>query len=545
MRSTAISLAAMTLLAACAGGGTEVSYLELSPAMLYQGLVADNLCQTGDREIVIDPRKLASGEPVRGTLLTDVIDMRDPENGQIVPEAGLERLEVTCWASVPSEGAVALEIRWGDSFYDTTGWSDWRAADGLTGAFYPESASYFQVRLTLEADTPSNSPRVSGLDISAEYGTGKKFGDALKVVEFDNPEIVRSPVAFGYERADQPAVAEFVERNRLRQLVSSCSGELDTLVTVLHWVGATRNTREGRFDSGPYPWDIERIVSYGSDGTPSIEGHCMSYAVVYITALTGLGFHARHWADQGFRFADHEVVEVWSNSLAKWIYMDPSLSHYYRDTRSGEPAGILELHRVFTDTFFRDGENLRMDMDTQRERVAEIGGKNVPLDYVGSGIGYGEPVPDYDWGWLHGYLAAGFMRLTTRNDYHSHPGELFPYFGEGVHDFDTFLSWSDPKTPVAEALTRFSDRERDFYWTLDQAQLKAVRTGRSRVELELGHSMPFFEEFRVAVDKRDAGLISGGSYTWELHDGVNSVRVTPVNMWGRSGIPATLSLEFR
>ncbi|MFH1070107.1 MAG: hypothetical protein V1794_10860 [Candidatus Glassbacteria bacterium] len=534
------------LLAVCAACRREIQlekWDEFNAARLFQGYRAENVRLSPDGDIVLDERKTKG--VATGVVETDVIDLLDPDCSTVAPQAGIAGYEITCWGSSPQASGLELYTRTGDSYFSREGWSDWDKADGLTAELPRGSGRYLQVRVVLAADRPENSPRLSGLDLKGSYSLPSSIQAlALQPDSFINPRIVTSPVEFGYERPDQPQIAGLVERNRLTALVAGCTSELDTLVTLLHWMGHTRNTRNGFASSPDYPWDLSKIVSYGAEGELSIEGHCLSYAIVYISALTGLGFQARHWADQGFRFADHEVVEVWSNSLGRWLYMDPSLCHYYTDKSSGAPLSILELHRVFVDTFLREGETLRLPMETMRARVAAIGGKNVPIDYVSCDYAYGKPNPDYDWGWFHGYLAAGFMRLTTRNDFHSHPEPWFPHFGEGVQDFDEFLSWSDPKTPAPEKVSRFSGRERDFYWTLNQAQIKAVQTSARTVACEFGRSMPFFASFRVTVDDSEP-FESGSSYVWNLRPGRNKLTVIPVNQWGRTGIGAAITATVR
>jgi len=531
-------------LAGCSRGD-EVLHrvIDLAPAQVFNGYLARNVCL--DKEsgaVVLDYRKIKGDEPLEGLIETDVLDLFDILNESIGIRERPQRIELTCWAEAPPETSLELYTSFSDGYFSKDSWSDWELAPGLLATIENPPGRYLRVRIKLLSEQPGKSPLLEGLQLGATWKrSAARWKDSLKIKLYQNPSIIRSPVHFGYERCDQPAVSNFVERNRLRELVAECKSEMDTLVTLLHWVARVKNTRHGRIKSPDYPWDIEKIVSYDQSGQPSIEGHCMSYAVAYITALTGLGFTARHWAVQGFRFADHEVVEVWSNSLGKWVYFDPSLDHYYVDKTTREPLSILELHRVFVNTFFADGENLRMPMDLQRERVRKIGGKNVPIDYVSGHYAYGKPNPDYDWGWFHGYLACGFMRLTTRNDFHSRKEPWFPHFGEGVHDFDRFLSWSDEKTPVSPKITLFSERERDFYWTLNQAQIKAVRAGPALLELEFGHSMPFFDTFLISVDENP---FSPGSskYSWQLHQGENRLVVLPRNEWGRTGTGARLQV---
>ena len=491
--------------------------------------------------VVLDPRKIRGGK-FRGFVLTDVIDPIDRLDDCIVPDVLPENVTISCETEVPEGTRVNLYVRSGNSYFHSDDWGVWQRAESFVRQSNAPGTRYFQVRVELESDNPDDSPRVKGLKLLASYRVDLENPmESGQRARIKNQRIVRSPVAFGYERPDQAEIAQLVERNRLGELVSDCSSELDTILTINHWVASTRNTRHQMFGEKDYPWDLDKIVSYDSKGRASIEGHCMSYAVVCISALNGLGFHARHWCDEGFRFAGHEVVEVWSNSMGKWIYLDPSLDHYYRDKSTGEPLNILELLRVWADTFLRDGETLRLPMDKQRVRVKQIGGKNVPIEFVHRGYGYGKPLENYNWGWFHGYNAAGFMRLTTRNNFHSVKEPWFPYFGKGVHNYDSFLSWTDEKTPLSDIITLFSDRERDFYWTLDQAAIKARQTRQGVIELEFGHSMPFFRRFLVSSDGGPFHE-SQAKFIWNTHPGDNTLTVIPENEYGRLGVGSTIKL---
>jgi hypothetical protein len=270
----------------------------------------------------------------------------------------------------------------------------------------------------------------------------------------------------------------------------------------------------------------------------------MSYAAVLISALTGLGYYARHWAIQGFRFMDHEVVEVWSNELKKWIYLDPSLDQYYTDPQTNEPLSLLEMHRIFVNTFFRDGETLHMPMDQQRERIKKMGGQNAPIRCVDQGYHYGTYTTDYDWGWFHGYLAAGFLRLTMRNNFHSLPAPPFLYFGDGIEDDHGFPHWTDENPPLkTDRIKLFSDREQDFYWTLNQATFKAIRVSDHTLELEFDNSQPFFHHYIVTVNNKPYP-ITECVYSWNLHPGENTLTVTPQNEWGDCGLSSQLSITL-
>jgi hypothetical protein len=248
----------------------------------------------------------------------------------------------------------------------------------------------------------------------------------------------------------------------------------------------------------------------------------------------------------------HEVVEIWVPSLRKWAYFDPSLTSYYYDKQSRAPLNVLELHRIVAEKFLRDGEDMawwsRADSEATRARVREVGGRSP----VGCRVGpssYGKPMPrDYDWGWNHGYLAAGFVQLTPRNDFHSHPEKASRHFGGAARLLaDGYPFWVDEKTPPIKdghgSVRQWFTRPRDFYWTLDQATMDLVQDREGTLLVVFGQSMPFFRRYRVEVDGtvvKDAA----SPFPWKLRAGVNRLEVAPVDAFGRVGAGSTVEVSY-
>jgi hypothetical protein len=83
----------------------------------------------------------------------------------------------------------------------------------------------------------------------------------------------------------------------------------------------------------------------------------------------------------------------------------------------------------------------------------------------------------------------------------------------------------------------------DFYWTLDQASFRLVRTGGETLRVELGNSMPFFERYRITVDGEEAE--SGASpFIWRLEPGENRLEVAPVDEFGKVGQPSSVTVRL-
>jgi hypothetical protein len=305
-----------------------------------------------------------------------------------------------------------------------------------------------------------------------------------------------------------------------------------------------------------YVWDIDRVfamVEVEENGRkikrPTVYGHCMSYAEIFVTGATALGYFARHMANLGFREASHEIVDAWVPSLGKWVYFDPSLSNYYYDKKTKEPLNLIEMHKIVADTFVPSGKDMHWFSEQHSEEtqalVRKIGGQTP----IGSRLGpwrYGKPMPrDYDWGWFHGYLAAGFVQMTPRNDFHSHPDAQSKYF-QHYPGYSGYPNWVDAKTPPRKGGHNWYRRMRDFYWTLDQASLRleTIPDRKGTVRVELGQSMPFFKRFVVQTDDTEAAP-SDACFDWDLHKGANALTVTPVDEFGRAGTGSSVTLRYR
>jgi hypothetical protein len=318
---------------------------------------------------------------------------------------------------------------------------------------------------------------------------------------------------------------------RLDEFVAGADDDFAKLVRLMDWVGSGTNRRDVSWAT--YPWDIDRVLEITPAGKPVVSGHCMSYAEVLITAASALGYHARHWAIEGFRDMGHEVVEMWVPSEQKWVYFDPSLTSYYYDKETKVPLSVLELHRLVAERFLKADENMSWwsvgdaDNEATKRRVREVGGKT----HVGCRVGpfcYGQAMPrDYDWGWNHGYLAAGFLQLTPRNDFHSHPELASRHFG-GAERFvaDGYPFWVDEQTPPLPGVNHWRTRPRDFYWTPDRATLDLVRAEEGTLLVEFGHNMPFFRRYRVTVDGVEVNG-AASPFRWNLKGGANRLEVTP------------------
>jgi hypothetical protein len=550
----AVSRSVVTVVAALLviAGGTRAAEVVLTPRDLAAGFEATKVVvEDAGARLALDPRVFQGGGR-HGRIVTDPIDL-GPRDGAIGRAGTVTAVAVDVFAITPPGTVIESEVRSGPRQLEESVWSPWHRLGGLRGTVRDMAGRYLQLRATFRATAPDRRPALTGVRLTPTVSAVETWEGTLAVVRQDVRAIVRSPVVFHHERPDQPKLARFRRAARLDQVVSGGRDDFEKLVRLMDWVGSGTNVRDPAWDDKPYPWDIDQVCEINAGGRPVVRGHCMSYVEVFITAATALGYHARHWAVEGFRDMGHEVAEVWVPSLKKWVYFDPSLTSYYFDEATKVPLNVLELHRIVAERFVRPGEDMNWfsrgeNNEAVKTRVRELGGQAA----VGCRVGpysYGGPMPpDYDWGWLHGYLATGFIQLTPRNDFHSHPEAASRHFG-GAARFvaDGYPFWVDDKTPPVRdgtgAVQNWYTRPRDLYWTLDQATLALVKGDEGTLVVEFGQDMPHFRRYHVVVDGSPVTALTD-PFPWKLKAGDNRLEVAPVDAYNKTGTPSAVEVRY-
>jgi len=542
------------LVSALLAGVSTAGELTLTPSDLYAGFEARKvLLDKEGARLALDGRVFQFGRERQGVVTTDPIDLGPAEG--VVGLSAVRRMRsvrIEVRAEVPEGAAIEVEARNGANPLDTSAWSPWRRLDGLAATLDGLAGRCLQVRMTLKATAADKLPALRALVLTPQVEAGTAWTGRLAVVEDKTQRIVRSPIEFHYERPDQKQLAEFRKAARLDAVVAGAKDDFERLVKLMDWVGSVDNVRGTRRerDGRAYAWNIEKVFEIGQDGKPHIHGHCMSYCEVMVTAATALGYvGARHFAICGFREASHEVPEVWVPSLGKWVFFDPSLTQFYFDKKNREPLSLIEMHAVVADTFLKDGEDMhwwcrRDNAEAQaRVRVRRTADGQKPIGCRTGPWHYGRPAPkDYDWGWYHGYLAAGFVQMTPRNDFHSRP-EANPRQFENYPGYAGYPNWVDAKTPPTRGGHNWFTRRRDFYWTLDQASLRLVEGDEGTLLVELGQSMPFFKAYRLKIDGVEAAS-PRSPFAWKLKPGRNRIEVAPEDEFGKIGLPSSVTVEY-
>lgn len=522
--------------------------LKFGPNELYNAHIAKQVRLSLKTDVItLEGRNFQA--PFKGIIESDCIDPADNKNVLVQDKKTLKSIRFTIEAMLPKDASVDLYVSFGNTFYSADGWNKWEKVKGHQVEIKNPKGKYCRFRLILSAPSIEKSPLIKSLTIKADYEKfPAHFQKEIKIHQFENEKLITSQFDFKYERPDNKELEAFVKLMGYDTLIAKNSSNLRSLQILNTAVASTPNHSHDGW-STDYPFDPREICSL-QDRKMSIKGHCMSYAVVLINSLTAFGYYSRHWSANGFRDMDHEVVEVWVDSLRKWIYLDPSLSQFYLDPKTNNPLSLKEMHDIYTRFALLPGETFNdLSRDSLMIRINSKGvgrGKLAPILCVDSGWHYGGRVDSkvYDWGWFHGYMVSGFLRLTERNNYVSQREPWFSDFGNGIV-YNSHLHWIDDATPPRTSnIQTYTGRERDLWWSLNQASIKAVRTSENIISLEFGNTQPFFKQYLVFIDNKSPITMLNGLFSWKLHSGENKVKVIPEDIFGNRGIPSFISLTF-
>lgn len=352
----------------------------------------------------------------------------------------------------------------------------------------------------------------------------------LRVVEYDNPAVVRSRCEFEYERANSPQLKLLRKRYRLDRVISGAKSEFEQILALRNWVSS-------RWDHGYC--NIERNSSTGWEFLQRAEkGECFTCAVYAFTlteVYTSMGFVARNLtigkANSDFigprDEVGHCVTEVWCNELRKWVLMDADAAAHFE--LKGVPLNAMEVREAW--------------LEGRWKKVRFVRGPHIPK--VVSMGPPGTPTP--------GELKESFkefFRHNTLDFYHHLEFHLSNAHYTGKKNRSPkLLVWSDSRAlprlvrhnlPVDPDFRGRTETFGDVYFTLNHAHISLhCRPGKANKPSEelvvsLDSQTPWLDRYEVRIN--------GGKWQrrarqfgWKLKSGVNRIEARPVNRFGRVG----------
>ncbi|MEZ0264076.1 MAG: hypothetical protein ACAI43_05065 [Phycisphaerae bacterium] len=390
-------------------------------------------------------------------------------------------------------------------------------ARSVTHAITP-AARYVELSIDLSTTDPLRSPNLRAISIvSADLSTRAQ---RLRLLGQHNPPLARSAIPFAYEPFDHPTLAKLRKDHNLDQFAQSAASEFELITRLAKW--SANLWAKGHLGQIYPRWDALDILRPHADGKP-VGGFCLQYNITLLQACESFGIPGRMvslgpTADDKPRRSGHEVIELWSNDFAKWVYVDGQLAWYAADAATGVPLSLLEL---------RD------------RQLAALAGKPyapirpVPLD----------DKPRDDWHKLDTGVPFVELRLIPRSNFLAQPSPLplnqgmRGWFWTGHH------LWSDAQHAPNPIYGHRVTTRANWEPTLNQAYITLEPTDNpNQFRVHLTSETPGFKTYVASFDDKPATAVVTG-FTWTLSPGKNTLVVRPRNSADRDGVATWISIE--
>ena len=466
----------------------------------------------------------------RGELIGPIIDLAALAGGNgLGPNVRVKSVRVRSSRKLRDGTSIQFSVRSGAKpVYDPACWGEWLPCS-VYGNVRGDLKRFVQWRAVLGTSKPKTTPVLQAVELLAQLRSHQPAWAAnVKLLDSHNENILYTSIPFEYEKFDEPQLAELRATYKLDEVVSGAKSEIEKMIKLRNWVCAQWN-----YDP-PIPyypaWDAREILQLR-------KGFCVQYAIVYMQCALSLGMQARfvfgHFPNvvlKGRGVSGHEVTEVWSNDLCKWVMMDAQRDESFVSRRTGVLADMLELHEDQLDTYFPQG------MDEQGAAFDEGRPSEGMLWWKGlePTTRPEKPVLDIKW---------GYMQWMPRNNFYAHR------FPEPLRQGQTwnwtgYWNWQDARSPMEWRFGRYTRRRSDINWTINQVRWAAAPAEQQgTVRLAMGTVTPDFETFLVSIDCGE-WRPSSDTFDWLLHAGRNRLEMRVRNRAGVLGCKSWIEAEY-
>ncbi|HRE51953.1 MAG TPA: transglutaminase-like domain-containing protein [Flavitalea sp.] len=432
----------------------------------------------------------------------------------IRPVCKVEQLRMDGSAFVPEGTEVVWQARMANTnnMLDS-GWGSWQTlGSGAIASFQlpDKDMRYLQWRALLKTKDPLLSPVVKKVSIHRQLSYDPPPPDTYYVTEAVNPVHRYSSFRMSYEKASDKTLQSIRDRLKIDSLIKNAHGDFEKINRIRHFVSGLWYHS---FPKTGYPeWNAHKVLDRNE--RVGAGGMCMQFAVVCMQALQSLGYNARH-----LNIFSHESVEVYVDELGTWVHIDPESVYdsYEFNTKTGKPIGALEQHKWFLKEFgFSaanpiDWTNPAPWADWSSPDVNSKGRLSVPAgfstftDYVNN--------PDRP---PLQHRLVGFIRFIPRNDFLSRPTPRPLAQGAIAWPWNGYINWYDSATPRRLEYALHTDRQADFYPTLNRVGYSATYDStEGRINISMITVTPNFETFEINIDEQ-GWQPSPGKFTWRL-----------------------------
>lgn len=348
---------------------------------------------------------------------------------------------------------------------------------------------------------------------------------ALRKISQNNPQLRYS--RFEYEDLKHPRLAAFRKQYALDEVVQGCTTDLQRMEKLAVWT--SQQWTKGHLGKIYPKWDALEILKKHEDGTP-IGGFCQQFNIVFLQACESFGLVGRCVSigsgDHGVKIrSGHEVVEIWSNELNKWVYVDGQAAWYFVDKETRTPLNLLELRERQLATI--------LDQSASKESKREV-------DVV---VLAKSP---YEWKGLQEWPAFAELRMIPHTKFLDGRAPLPLNQGMRGWFWTGHRVWTDDLYPASVLYSDRVSNVNDWNWPINQTQIwLQQKLTPGELEARLTHNMPSFDKFVVQIDDKEELAIDKDRFRWPLHAGENQLQVRAVNVHGIRGPASWVKVEYK
>lgn len=482
-----------------------------------------------------------------GTYESPVYDLAEaPDSCETLKKLlDVRRCSIEWNVDIPEHTKAIISVRFGNCPVPAAdSWSSYEKVIGTTGKWTNPTGRYFQFRVRFETENPLETPELHGINVTADVSDmAPESSVRYTIKDFRNGKVIRPSVTFTHE--DYEAMREFRDMFELDNVVEGAATEFEKQLRLLRWAYRIPVRYHNL-----YSWDYREFPVLQRDENGEImlqsnyEGrrrdvHCLFSNVSLVGACLAMGYPARYvnLQTEGRRRA-HEVMEVWSNDFNKWVFLDATRDYYTYDPDTGIPLSLREINERVAGAMERPSTWEFPAWWQQPDDIALWNNVNVRWREGDNTYSI------YDE--RHGprlLLDKSQLHMVLRNDFVSRPTPV-PWRVDSNWGGPQFYGWYNEKFPRKREYARNTNRWQDFDFTLNQAELTVAETDTPGVlTVHADTETPCFESFAVMTD--DDGVWRnerGYSFEWNLHEGINKIRVCARNTAGVMGHESTVTV---
>ncbi|MDE2889131.1 MAG: hypothetical protein OXR72_13050 [Gemmatimonadota bacterium] len=482
-------------------------------------------------------RLVLDGYRESGRIVSPVIDAAG--EGEIKRRHAVRGLRLDWDVDLPAGTCVQCDVRTGpDPMVNEAVWSGWQSCE-RGSPVTRVSGRYLQWRMRLQTSDPACTPVLKAMRVVAD---ARPDGVAPpRVVSAENASIRRSSYWIADEDYRHDTLRELRDRFELDVVVSGAQTEFEAIERLMAWAYAVPLGA-----CWHYPWDVLKWLTLDRDSSGAIEMNryperrrdkmCLYPNVALVAACLSFGYPARHVNFHSEGMTGHEIAEVWSNDYCKWVHLDATRDFYWYDPKTRVPLDTLEVHQVLANRL-EDVERWDRPYLFRQDLDALV--RDLP-------IAIREGSHEFSTKQGAHFLFRSFchFRMIPRSNVFSHPRPLPVSQGTEVWAWDGYLNWADDRVPPLRHFTRHTNRRSDFYPSMNRTRYTAVgNENGTMLRVNLETQTPCFSGYLSSLDF-DEWKPCQERFDWQLHDGLNTMRVRSINSAGVKGPVSSLAVAL-